>query len=175
MPFLRGIALQNLRRSARTSSKPPAFSSDSAGPSICLSGVMTPDEMKGRTKTFSVAVVKFARSLPNDIATTHMARQLVKSGTSVGANYRSSCRAKSTADFISKMTTVEEEADETLFWLEILVDTNTVATKAVCGADRRSRTDSANRCRVDQDLARQEPLRPSCTIRNPQSAIKTSS
>jgi four helix bundle protein len=87
---------------------------------------MTPAEMKERTKTFAAAVIKFARSLPNDVATTHMARQLVKSGTAVGANYRSSCRAKSPADFISKMTTVEEEADETMFWLELLVDLDTV-------------------------------------------------
>jgi four helix bundle protein len=92
---------------------------------------VTPDELKHRTKTFAVEIVKFERKLPIDVATTHIARQLVKSGTAVAANYRSSCRAKSPADFISKMTTVEEEADETLFWLELLVESDTVPRKAV--------------------------------------------
>ena len=62
-----------------------------------------------------------------------MTRQLVKSGTSVGANYRSSCRAKSDADFISKMTTAEEEGDETLFWLEVLVEAEIVRAAEVAG------------------------------------------
>jgi four helix bundle protein len=92
---------------------------------------MTPDELKHRTKTFAVEIVKFARKLPHDIATAHIARQVVKSGTAVGANYRASCRAKSGADFISKMTTVEEEADETLYWLEVLVESDTLPSKAV--------------------------------------------
>jgi four helix bundle protein len=92
---------------------------------------MTTDELKHRTKTFAVEIIKFARSLPNDVATYHLSGQLVRCGTAVGANYRASCRAKSRADFVSKMTTVEEEADETLFWLEVLVDSETVPRKAV--------------------------------------------
>ena len=92
---------------------------------------MTPDELKHRTKTFSIEVVKFARTLPHDIATEHVARQLARCGTALGANYRASCRAKSGADFISKMTTVEEEIDETLYWLEVLVDSDTLPRKAV--------------------------------------------
>jgi four helix bundle protein len=91
---------------------------------------MTKDELIKRTKVFAVAIVKLVRLLPTDVATMIMARQLVKSGTAIGANYRGSCRAKSRADFISKMTTVEEEADETLFWLEMLVETNTVRRDA---------------------------------------------
>ena len=92
---------------------------------------MTTDELKQRTKTFAVEIVKFARKLPNDVASDQILRQLVRSGTAVGSNYRASCRGKSRADFVSKMTTVEEEADETLFWLEVLVDTDTVPRKAV--------------------------------------------
>jgi four helix bundle protein len=92
---------------------------------------MTTDELKNRTKLFAVEVVKFARALPDEFATVHMAKQLVRSGTSVGANYRASCRAKSGADFVSKMTTVEEEADESLYWLELLVETDTVPRKKV--------------------------------------------
>ena len=101
------------------------------GPALASVDRMTTDELKHRTKTFAVEIVKFARKLPNDVATDHIGRQLVRSGTAVGSNYRASCRAKSRADFVSKMTTVEEEADETLFWLEVLVDTDTVPRKAV--------------------------------------------
>jgi len=92
---------------------------------------MTPDQLKKRTKAFAAAIVRFARQLPTDQVTIIMTRQLVKSGTSVGANYRSSCRAKSRADFISKMTTAEEEADEAQFWLELLVETETVTKERV--------------------------------------------
>jgi four helix bundle protein len=95
---------------------------------------MTPAELKQRTKTFGVDIVRFARTLAaEDIAVAHSARQLVRCGTAVGANYRASCRAKSTADFISKMTTVEEEADEALYWLELLVDSDSVPHRQVAG------------------------------------------
>jgi four helix bundle protein len=87
--------------------------------------------MKHRTRTFAVEVIKLAKSLPSDFVTAHIARQLMRSATSVGANYRSSCRAKSEADFIAKMSTVEEEADETGYWLELLLDTNVVSQKAI--------------------------------------------
>jgi four helix bundle protein len=92
---------------------------------------MTPDELRHRTKTFAIEVIKLAKSLPNDFVTTHIARQLTRSGTSVGANYRSACRAKSEADFIAKMSTVEEEADETGYWLDLLVETSVVTPKTV--------------------------------------------
>jgi four helix bundle protein len=91
---------------------------------------MTPNQLKQRTRAFAVAIVRFARTLPADPVTGTITRQLVKSGTSVGANYRSSCRAKSRADFVSKMTTAEEEADETEYWLEILVEAGIVKPEA---------------------------------------------
>jgi four helix bundle protein len=91
---------------------------------------MTPEDLKRRTKAFATEIVKFARKLPFDVASTEISRQIIKSGTAVAANYRSSCRAKSKADFISKMTTVEEEADETLLWLELLVSTEMVPEAA---------------------------------------------
>ena len=92
---------------------------------------MTPDELKHRTKTFAVEVFKFSSRLPNNVESQHVRGQLVRCGTAVASNYRASCRAKSRADFVSKMTNVEEEADETLFWLEVLVDTDTVPRKTV--------------------------------------------
>jgi four helix bundle protein len=92
---------------------------------------MAPDELKQRTKSFAIDVITFAKSLPSDVITAHIARQLMRSGTSVGANDRSSCRAKSEADFISKMSVVEKEADESGYWLELLVETNLVRANAV--------------------------------------------
>ena len=91
---------------------------------------MAPAQMKQRTKAFATDIVKFARKLPRDLASVEIARQMIRSGNGVAANYRASCRAKSKADFISKMTTVEEEGDETLLWLELLVSTETVTAAA---------------------------------------------
>jgi four helix bundle protein len=69
--------------------------------------------------------------LPTDPAVAILTRQLVKSGTSVGANYRSSCRAKSRTDFVAKMTTAEDEADETQYWLEVFIEAGIVKPVAV--------------------------------------------
>jgi len=77
---------------------------------------------KTRTKKLAVAIIKQMDMLPNSRAADVVARQVIRSGTSIGANYRAACRAKSTADMIHKMKIVEEEADETEYWLEILVE-----------------------------------------------------
>lgn len=80
------------------------------------------EEMKNRTKHFALLVIRLCRSLPPSQEQRIITRQLLRSATSVGANYRAVCRARSTADFISKLGIVLEEADESLFWLELLVD-----------------------------------------------------
>ena len=77
---------------------------------------------KARTKKLAVAIIKQMDKLPNSRATDVVARQVIRSSTSVGANYRAACRAKSSADFINKMGTVEEEADEAGYWLELLLE-----------------------------------------------------
>jgi len=79
-------------------------------------------ELKRRTKAFAIKIVRIFESLPQKGAALVLGRQLLRSGTSVGANYRSACRAKSAADFIAKMGTVEEEIDETIYWLELLIE-----------------------------------------------------
>jgi four helix bundle protein len=84
------------------------------------------DEMKRRTKQFALRVIRLVESLPKGRTAEVIGRQLLRAGTSVGANYRAACRAKSTADFISKMGTVEEEADESLYWMELLVEAGIV-------------------------------------------------
>jgi four helix bundle protein len=83
---------------------------------------MTPDEFKKRTKSFALRVIKLVQSLPRTRESAVLARQLLRSATSVAANYRAACRAKSVPDFISKMDTVEEESDESLLWMELIAE-----------------------------------------------------
>jgi len=83
---------------------------------------MNQEEMKQRTKMFALGIIQLVESLPKERTTEVLGRQLLRSGTSVGSNYRSACRAKSIADFISKMGIVEEEADESLYWMELLIE-----------------------------------------------------
>lgn len=82
---------------------------------------MTTSELKSRTKNFSLMVIDLVEKLPNSISVRVIANQIVKSGTSVGANYRAVCRSRSDKEFVSKMNIVLEEADETLFWIEIIM------------------------------------------------------
>ncbi len=83
-------------------------------------------ELKGRTKQFAIRVINLARQLPKTDDIRVITRQLLRSGTSVAANYRAVCRARSRAEFVSRMGVVVEETDETIFWLELLVDTAVV-------------------------------------------------
>ena len=83
---------------------------------------MNEKQMKERTKAFALRILKLADALPNTRSGNTVANQIVRSGSSVAANYRALCRAKSRADFIHKASIVEEEADETAFWLEIIID-----------------------------------------------------
>ncbi|MDA1277783.1 MAG: four helix bundle protein [Verrucomicrobia bacterium] len=80
------------------------------------------EELKKRTKKFALDVIELAAGLPQVLETRHAIGQVIRSSSSVAANYRSACRGKSKADFISKLGTVEEEADETGFWLEMVRD-----------------------------------------------------
>ena len=80
------------------------------------------EQLKKRTKKFALDVIKLCFQLPDTRETRHAIGQVIRSSSSTAANYRSACRAKSKADFISKLGTVEEEADESGFWLEMLRD-----------------------------------------------------
>lgn len=77
-----------------------------------------------RTKQFALQVIAFCEQLPNDETSKILKRQLLRAGTSVGANYRAACRAKSKPTFISKMGDVLEEADECCYWIELLTESN---------------------------------------------------
>ena len=83
---------------------------------------MDEKELKDRTKQFALRVIKLVSSLPKTIMAQVIGRQLAKSGTSVGANYRAACRARSRAEFTTKLGIVEEEADESAFWMEIIME-----------------------------------------------------
>ena len=91
------------------------------------SPLMVPaEELKKRTKAFAVRVVKLFRSLPKTDEARVIGRQMLRSATSVAANYRAVCRARSKAEFAAKMGVVVEEADETVFWLEFVGDTEII-------------------------------------------------
>jgi four helix bundle protein len=78
--------------------------------------------LKERTKRFALDIIKLVEKLPKGRTADILGRQLLAAGTSVGANYRAACRARSSPDFISKMGIVEEEADESIYWMELLID-----------------------------------------------------
>jgi four helix bundle protein len=92
---------------------------------------MDKSELKQRTKQFALRTIKLVEALPNGQPAQILGRQLLRSGTSIGSNYRAACRARSSADFIAKMGIVEEEADETLYWMELLVESGITETSEV--------------------------------------------
>lgn len=85
---------------------------------------MTKEELRERTKAYALRIMKLVGALPNTIVGRAIGNQLVRSGTSVGANYRAACRARSKNEFIAKLGTVVEEADESAFWLELIIAGN---------------------------------------------------
>jgi four helix bundle protein len=87
---------------------------------------MEREQLQHRTKQFALRGIRLVESLPKGRTAEVVGRQLLRSATSVGANYRAACRAKSTADFIAKMGIVEEEADESLYWMELLIEAGIV-------------------------------------------------
>jgi four helix bundle protein len=94
---------------------------------------MNRQDFKKRTQRYALRVIRLVESLPEDRTSRILGDQLLRAGTSVGANYRSSIRAKSRADFISKMGTVEEECDESLFWMEVLIEAGKIPAARLAG------------------------------------------
>ena len=92
---------------------------------------MNSDELKKRTKIFAINIIKLARNLPKSSVGRIIENQLIRAGTSVGANYRAAYRAKSNADFTYKINMVEEEADETQFWLELIIEAGLITNEKV--------------------------------------------
>ena len=92
---------------------------------------MEAENLKERTKSFALGVARVVAALPMNPGCHLLGGQLLRAGTSVGANYRASCRAKSRADFIAKLKIVEEECDESLYWMELLAEIGHVNAKSV--------------------------------------------
>jgi len=92
---------------------------------------MTERELLGRTKQFALRVFKLVGALPRTIQGKAVAAQLIRSGASVAANYRAACRARSKPEFISKLGIVEEETDESAFWLELIIETGLLAAAKI--------------------------------------------
>jgi four helix bundle protein len=91
---------------------------------------MNPTELKARTKRFALRIIKLTRAIPKkDDAERVIANQIIRSGTSVAANYRASCRARSQAEFVAKIGTVEEESDGTALWLKLLIESGIMPAK----------------------------------------------
>jgi four helix bundle protein len=139
---------------------------------------MNQEEMKQRTKLFALGIIQLVESLPKERTAEVLGRQLLRSGTSVGSNYRSACRARSIADFISKRGIVEEEVDESLYWMELLIEAGMEVSGnmealmkearellaiTVASIKTARKNKKMTRCRIDQILA----LNPQSAIRHP--------
>jgi len=92
---------------------------------------MNAEELKKRTKKFSLRVLKLLGALPTNVQGRAIGSQLMRSGTSVGANYRAACRGRSRREFIAKIGVVEEEADESAFWMELIIEGEMVKERLV--------------------------------------------
>ncbi len=92
---------------------------------------MTTNELKDRTKKFALSIINLTEKIPSTTQGRVICNQIIRSGTSVGANYRAAIRSRSKAEFISKLNIVQEEADETLYWLELLMDTKLLDGKVL--------------------------------------------
>ena len=87
---------------------------------------MNANDLRKRLKVFALRIIKLSESLPNNITGNTLGKQIIRSGTSPGANYRAACLGKSDKDFLNKLKMVEEELDETLYWLELIVESSIV-------------------------------------------------
>jgi len=92
---------------------------------------MNADDLKRRTKQFALRVLKLGAALPNTVAGRAIGGQLVRAGSSVGANYRAACRGRSKAEFVAKLGIAEEEADESAYWMEVIIEGDLLKQKQV--------------------------------------------
>ena len=140
---------------------------------------MNNDHLKQRTKRFALEIVKLVEALPPGKTCEVLGRQLLRSGTSVGANYRAACRAKSPADFILKMGIVEEEADESSFWIELLVEAGKLnGSKAAplikeCNELVAITVASIRTAKKGRELDHSAPRTPNSELPAPHSALRT--
>ena len=133
---------------------------------------MNTQELKERTKQFALRVMRLVDALPNTPKGRAIANQLVRSGTSVAANYRGTCRARTRAEFISKIGVVEEEADETALWLELIIADKILPAKKVVPLLDEANELVAIAAASSISASRNERAKKQSAIGNQQSAIK---
>ena len=127
--------------------------------------------LKERTKAFALQIIRLVEQLPRGRAADVLGRQLLEAGTSVGANYRAACRAKSPADFISKMGIVEEEADETIYWMELLILSGLVRKSDIASLLDEAGQILAMTVSSIKTARTRKKIRLYSAIRNPRSAL----
>jgi four helix bundle protein len=141
---------------------------------------ITEDELKKRTKLFALRILKLVAALPKTVAGRTIGGQLARSGTSVAANYRAACRARSKAEFISRLGVVEEEADESALWLELIIEgelmKKTLVEPLWVEADELVAIMTSSRKSAAKSLLSETPRRrsrpgPNVAIKNPKSKI----
>jgi len=134
---------------------------------------MTREQFKARTKAYALRIIRLVEALPRSAVARVLGNQLLRAGTSVGANYRAAARARSRADFVAKMGLVEEECDESLFWIEMLIESGQLPAERVKDLLREGNeilamtVASTNTARSSQPSSRMQKQ-----IVNPQSAIR---
>jgi four helix bundle protein len=128
---------------------------------------MNEQDFKDRTKKFGVRVIKLVSALPRGLAPEVIGRQLLRSGTSVGANYRAACRGRSPADVISRLSIVEEEADESLFWMELLIAARLMPEKKLVSLMQEGNELIAMVVASIKTLRRKSAANPKSKIQNP--------
>ena len=100
---------------------------------------MTPEDLKCRTKKFALRILTLAEKLPRGVKGRTLADQIARAGTSVAANYRAACKARSKAEFIAKLGIAEEEADEVQFWLEMIAETHLIPANRLANLQQEAR------------------------------------
>jgi len=128
---------------------------------VLASRAMKADDLKKRTKQFALRILKLVSALPNNVHGRAIGGQLVRSGTSVGANYRTACRGRSKAEFVAKLGVVEEEADESAFWLELIIESDLLKKELVQSlldeANELAKIMARSRISASAALARKPP------------------
>ncbi len=128
---------------------------------------MTEQEFKNKTKNYALRVIRMVEALPNNRTSDVIGKQLLRSATSVGANYRAACRAKSSIDLIAKLAIVEEEADESLYWMELLIEAELVSSARL--ADLMAEGDAITAMIVASIKTVRSNSNPKPKIQNPKS------
>ena len=123
-------------------------------------------DLKNRTKAFALRIIKMCGAMPRSIAADVLARQLMRSGTSVAANYRAACRARSPREFVAKMGLIEEEADESALWLELITEAGVLPAPKTSALSEEANELTAIAVASIRTARKREKLR------NPNSAIR---